>query len=41
MQTARLLLELEAGAEIGEREFDAASEDTTRYYFSVGYRMTF
>lgn len=41
MQRTRMLLEFEAGAEIGRRERDATREDTTRYYFSLGYRMSF
>ena len=40
-QSRHVLFELETGAEIGQRELEAAREDTTRYYLSVGYRMNF
>jgi hypothetical protein len=36
-----LSLEFEGGAELGQRSFGEASEDTTRYYFSLGYRYDF
>ena len=36
-----LSLEFEGGAELGERTLDAASEETTRYYLSLGYRYDF
>lgn len=36
-----LSLEFEGGAEFGSRSLDAASEDTTRYYVSLGYRYDF
>ena len=38
LRLQNLSLELEAGAEIGQRTLDDASADTTRYYFSLGYR---
>ncbi len=34
----RLWLELEGGAELGQRSLADSSADTTRYYFSLGYR---
>ncbi len=34
-------LEFEGGAEFGQRTLDDASEDTTRYYLSLGYRYDF
>jgi hypothetical protein len=34
-------LEFEGGAEFGQRTLQTASEDTTRYYFSLGYRYDF
>jgi hypothetical protein len=34
-------LEFEGGAEFGSRSLDGASEDTTRYYLSLGYRYDF
>ncbi len=40
-QGARMLFELETGAELGRRTLGASREDTTRYYLSVGYRMNF
>ena len=33
--------EFEGGAEFGSRSLDGASEDTTRYYLSLGYRYDF
>jgi hypothetical protein len=36
-----LSLEFEGGAELGERTLDDSSEDTTRYYLSLGYRYDF
>jgi hypothetical protein len=38
MRWQRLWLELEGGAEIGQRSLGDSSADTTRYYFSLGYR---
>jgi tetratricopeptide (TPR) repeat protein len=38
---ARMLLECEIGAEFGSRKLDQSQEDTTRYYFSLGYRLNF
>lgn len=37
----RLSLEFEGGAEFGQRSLDAAEEQTTRYYLSLGYRYDF
>ena len=34
-------IELEGGAEIGRRVIPAETENSQRYYFSLGYRMTF
>ena len=34
-------LEFEGGAEFGSRSLDDATEDTTRYYLSLGYRYDF
>lgn len=36
-----VLFECEAGAEIGNRELNGIEEKTSRYYFSLGYRMNF
>ena len=36
-----LSLEFEGGAEFGQRSLGDASEDTTRYYLSLGYRYDF
>jgi tetratricopeptide (TPR) repeat protein len=41
LQHTRTLFELEAGAELGRRDFGGFQENTTRYYFSLGYRMNF
>ncbi len=38
MRWRRFWLELEGGAEIGQRTLGDSSADTTRYYFSLGYR---
>jgi hypothetical protein len=38
MRWQRLWLDLEGGAEIGQRSLADSSADTTRYYFSLGYR---
>lgn len=38
MRWQRFWLELEGGAEIGQRSLGDSSADTTRYYFSLGYR---
>ena len=38
MHWQRLWLELEGGAEIGQRTLGDSSADATRYYFSLGYR---
>jgi hypothetical protein len=34
-------LEFEGGAEFGSRSLDDATEDTTRFYVSLGYRYAF
>lgn len=36
-----LSVEFEGGAEFGQRSLGSASEDTTRYYLSLGYRYDF
>lgn len=41
LQRSRVLFECELGAEMGRRTLATASEDTTRYYFSLGYRLNF
>lgn len=41
LQQARFLLDLESGAELGRRQLANGREDSTRYYFSLGYRMNF
>jgi tetratricopeptide (TPR) repeat protein len=41
LQRSRTLFEFEAGAEIGRRDFGGFKENTTRYYFSLGYRLNF
>ena len=38
LRLQHLSFELEAGAEIAQRTLEDASADTTRYYFSLGYR---
>jgi hypothetical protein len=38
---ARYIIDLEGGAELGHRRFDGGREDSSRYYFSLGYRMSF
>jgi len=40
-QRQRALFECELGAERGRRTLDQSQEDTTRYYFSLGYRLNF
>jgi hypothetical protein len=37
----RLLVECDLGAELGRRSLEQSREDTTRYYFSLGYRWNF
>jgi hypothetical protein len=37
----RFLVECELGAELGRRALEQSREDTTRYYFSLGYRLNF
>jgi len=41
LQRTRTMFELEVGAEIGRRDFGSFQENSTRYYFSLGYRMNF
>jgi hypothetical protein len=33
-------IEAEAGAELGRRSLPTSSEKRTRYYFSLGYRLS-
>jgi hypothetical protein len=41
LQRARMLFESEVGAEIGRRSLNESRENTTRYSFSLGYRVNF
>ncbi len=41
LQQARTLFECELGAELGRRTLGESQENTTRYYFSLGYRVNF
>jgi len=41
LRVQRFTMELEGGAEIGSRDLGQTTEDTTRYYFSLGYRYDF
>jgi hypothetical protein len=41
LRVRRLTMELEGGAEIGSRDLAQSSEDTSRYYVSLGYRYDF
>ena len=41
LRARRLTLELEGGAELGSRDFGTSTEDSSRYYFSMGYRYDF
>ncbi len=41
LQTNHVLFEVEGGAEFGSRDLTGTTEKTTRYYFSLGYRMNF
>lgn len=41
MRGKHLTFEVEGGAEIGSRDLGTSSEDTSRYYFSLGYRYDF
>jgi hypothetical protein len=41
LRVRRFTMEFEGGAEIGTRDFGQSTEDTTRYYFSLGYRYDF
>ncbi|MGB7739525.1 MAG: hypothetical protein WBM03_10450, partial [Steroidobacteraceae bacterium] len=41
MRGKHLTFEVEGGAEIGSRDMGTISEDTSRYYFSLGYRYDF
>jgi hypothetical protein len=40
-QKGRAWLEFEAGAELGDRDLAADAETTRRYYFSLGYRLSY
>lgn len=40
-QKGRAWFELEAGAELGDRDLAADAETTRRYYFGLGYRLSF
>jgi hypothetical protein len=40
-QRGRAWFECEAAAELGERELPAGSESTQRFYFGLGYRLSF
>jgi hypothetical protein len=41
LRVRRFTMELEGGAEIGSRDLGQTTQDTTRYYFSLGYRYDF
>lgn len=41
LQRTHTLFECELGTEIGHRTLGDSKEDTTRYYFSLGYRLNF
>ena len=41
LQTRHVLFECEGGADFGRRDLAGSVEKTTRYYFSLGYRMNF
>jgi hypothetical protein len=41
MRGKHLTFEVEGGAEFGSRDMGTLSEDTNRYYFSLGYRYDF
>jgi len=41
LRVKHFTMELEGGAEIGSRDLGQTTEDTTRYYFSLGYRYDF
>jgi len=41
MRGKHLTFELEGGAELGSRDLGTTSEDSSRYYFSLGYRYDF
>ena len=41
MRGKHLTFEVEGGAEIGSRDMGTIAEDTSRYYFSLGYRYDF
>jgi hypothetical protein len=41
MRNKHVTIELEGGAELGSRDLGGATEDSTRYYFSLGYRYDF
>jgi hypothetical protein len=41
MRHKRFTVEFEGGAELGSRDLGGATEDSSRYYFSLGYRYDF
>jgi hypothetical protein len=41
MRGKHLTVEVEGGAEIGSRDVGSSSEDSSRYFFSLGYRYDF
>lgn len=41
LRARRMTLEMEGGAELGSRDFGTGTEDSSRYYFSLGYRYDF
>lgn len=41
VQRTRFILDFEAGAELGRRDMGDVNQTSTRFYFSLGYRMNF
>lgn len=41
MRWGRMWIEFEGGAELGQRDFSSSSTDTSRYFFTAGYRYDF
>jgi hypothetical protein len=41
LRARRMTLELEGGAELGSRDLGTSTEDSSRYYISMGYRYDF
>jgi hypothetical protein len=41
LQRARYSVDFEAGAELGRRDMGDVNQRSTRFYFSLGYRMNF